>query len=81
MWGDTRGAPLFSADGYLAGCRYVAALCGVTLAGPLFFRLMGIWPDVDTLLLCVGVTLAGPLFFRLMGIRPDVDTLLLSSSS
>ena len=29
-------------------------LCGVTLAGPLFFGLMGIWPDVDTLLLCVG---------------------------
>ena len=53
----------------------------MTLAGPLFFRLMGIWPDVDTLLLCVGVTLAGPLFFGLMGIRPDVDTLLLSSSS
>ena len=28
MWGDTRGAPLFSADGYVAGCRYVVALCG-----------------------------------------------------
>ena len=28
MWGDTRGAPLFSADGYVAGCRYVAALSG-----------------------------------------------------
>ena len=64
MWGDTRGAPLFSADGYLAGCRYVAALCGVTLAGPVFFRLMGIWPDVDTLLLCVGGDTRGaPLFW------------------
>ena len=31
MWGDTRGAPLFSADGYLAGCRYVAAVCGVVV--------------------------------------------------
>ena len=77
MWGDTRGAPLFSVDGYSAGCRYVAALCGVKLAGPLFVRLMGIWPDVDNVAALCGVTLAGPLFFRLMGIWLDVDTLLL----